>query len=185
MMTEDQLGQFIDEHFRRDLFRLETRERYNVESDGDDLGRFLRGEREPAAPGKAEWLEHVRRESRAGLVSRRVNVLRAPLSDYQRYECEWGYTYLVDAGEQIRILDLSHRSDDGGIRAIGDFFLIDNAHALRMIYDDNDRFVGAEAVSPVEAVQYRQVADAAWTLAEPFASWWASHPEHHRGRAVA
>ncbi len=54
MMNEDQLGEFIDQHFTRDLFRLETRERYNVESDGEDLRRYLRGESNPAAPGKAE-----------------------------------------------------------------------------------------------------------------------------------
>lgn len=185
MMNEDQLGEFIDQHFTRDLFRLETRERYNVKSDGEDLRRYLRGESNPAAPGKAEWLEHVREEACAGLVSRRVNVLRAPLSDYQRYECEWGYTYLVEAGEQIRVLDLTHRTEHGHIRAIGDFFLIDNTHVLRMIYDDDDRFVGAETVVAADTKPYRQIADAAWTLAEPFTAWWASHPEHHRGRAVA
>ncbi len=34
-------------------------------------------------------------------------MLRTPLSDYLRYECEWGYTYNVTAGEDVRILDLA------------------------------------------------------------------------------
>jgi hypothetical protein len=41
MLTEDQLGEFIDEHFRSDLFRLETRTAYSVDSDGEDYSRYL------------------------------------------------------------------------------------------------------------------------------------------------
>jgi hypothetical protein len=186
MLTEDQLGEFIDEHFRSDLFRLETRTAYSVDSDGEDYSRYLRGEAEPSAPGKAEWLEHVRRERESGLISRRVNVLRAPLSEYQRYECEWGYTYLVEAGEDVRILDLTNAPEGSEVlREIGDFFLIDGRQALRMIYSDDDEFVGAEIVDAGQMSKYKSVADAAWTLAEPFAEWWAAHPEHHRGRSAA
>lgn len=186
MLTEEQLGAFIDEHFSRDLFRLETRTRYNVSSDGEDFARFLRGEAEPTAPGKTEWLEHVRQEREAGLISRRVNVLRAPLSDYQRYECEWGYTYLVEAGEDVRILDLTNAPEGSAVlREIGDFFLADGAKAVRMIYNDDDEFVGAEIVDDADVKPYVQIAEASWTLSEPFMRWWAEHPEHHRSARAA
>lgn len=179
MLDLKQLGEDIRKHFTRTLFRLETLDQYEVISDGSDVARYLAGESEPDMARKGPWLEHLRDEAAHGRYRHRVHVLRGPLGDYLRYECEWGYAYNVRAGEGVRILDLAERPDPGGL-VEQDFWLIDDSRVLRMHYDDNGQFVGAE-VMPDEAVpRYRAARDAAWHAAEPFDQYWAAHPQYWR-----
>lgn len=71
------------------------------------------------------------------------------------------------------------------MRAVGDFFLADDEHAVRMDYDEAGRFRGAIPTEPVMLATYQSLATAAWTLAEPFTAWWAEHPEYHRRSQAA
>jgi hypothetical protein len=52
-------------------------------------------------------------------------VLTSPLSEYLRYECEWGYLPNAAAGEDIRILDLAEKPRPDGLIS-EDFWLMDN-----------------------------------------------------------
>jgi hypothetical protein len=36
-----------------------------------------------------------------------VRIIHDPITDYERYACEWGYTLNSPAGEIIRIIDLA------------------------------------------------------------------------------
>jgi hypothetical protein len=54
-----------------------------------------------------------------------------------------------------------------------------------MHYDGRGRYIGAEAAEPAELAHYRRARDAAWRAAEPFAAWWAAHPQYHRAARVA
>lgn len=180
MLNEEELGEFIDARFTKNLFRLETLERYDVASDDADFGRYLRGEREPNAAIKEAWLEQLRREAAEGKRNERVHVLTSPLNDYLRYECEWGYVYNMAAGEDIRIVDLAEirRLAD---RPTEDFFLIDDLCVVRMRYDEAGRFVGAEPDMTGEAVERaRATRDVLWATAVPFQSWWDAHPQYWR-----
>src|SRR6266536_3599232 len=154
MLNETELGEAIDARFTRSLFRLEVLDRYDVTTDGADYERYLRGEPGPDPARKQPWLDQLRREVAEGKYSHRVHVLTSPLSDYLRYECEWGYAYNVTAGEDIRILDLAEVSRPPGL-IDEDFWLIDDAHVIRMHYDGRGAFVGAELM-PAEALsRYR------------------------------
>lgn len=64
---------------------------YEVASDGEDYRRYVRGEPGPDLARKGPWLERLRREAAAGIRNQRVHIMRSPLTDYLRYECEWGY----------------------------------------------------------------------------------------------
>lgn len=175
-----QLGALIKERHTSDLFRLEALAHYDAASDDEDYHRYLHGEQTPNAEAKQPWLDRLRAEAAAG---RRVHAIRHPLSDYLRYECEWGYTYNVAAGEDVRILDLDALNLPG--LAASDYFVIDNEQVVRSNYDDSGRFVSAEVVSGPSRDAYRALANLLWHSAEPFATWWSAHPQYHRDGQVA
>lgn len=182
MLTAQELGEYIDTRLAQSAFRLERLDRYDVAADGDDFERFMRGEVAPRPERKQPWLERLRREAEAGILNQRVHVLRTPLTDYLRYECEWGYVPNAHAGEDIRILDLAEHDLPPGV-VDHDFWLVDNTHAIRMHYDDSGQFIGAEPVDDPSLYQHSRavlVADA-----EPFSAWWGRHCEEWREYRVA
>jgi hypothetical protein len=182
------LGAFIDQA-TRSLFRLETLDRYDVGSDGGDFQRYLHGEDGPDADRKAAWHKVLQADLDRGVTTSRVHVVCSPLSDYLRYEFEWGYAHNL-AYEDIRILDLSEKPMPTGLDGIGDFWLIDDLQVAVMRYDGTGRYLGFEAAPDDEVVRYLAARDAAWQAGVPFGSYWASHRQdwrdsRHTGSQVA
>jgi hypothetical protein len=178
-----ELGRYIDERLTQSAFRLELLDSYEVEADGDDFARYLRGEPDPTVERKQPWLDRLRREREAGILNQRVHVLSTPLTDYLRYECEWGYGPNAAAGEDIRIVDLTERAAPSGL-VDHDFWLIDDRYAIRMHYDAEGRFLGAEPIAEAQLPRYQRAREAAVAAGEPLAVWWARHPEEHRFHRV-
>lgn len=179
MLTEQQLGEYIDQHFDSTLSRQEIRDRYDVGSDGGDLQRYLDGEPGPDMDRKGPWMDRIRSEVARRLYTYRVHVVRGPLSPYLRFEFEWGYVYNARAGEHIRILDLAEQPPPPGLVA-EEFWLIGTTRAVQMHYDDADRFVGGLIVPEAAVPRYVAAMQAAWEAAVPFADYWAAHPQYHR-----
>src|ERR687893_1155442 len=138
----------IREHFGRTAFRLETLQQYEVASDGSDFARYLAGEAEPTPERKQPWLDRLRSERERGLHRSRVRLVTHPVTDYTRYECEWGYAPNVEAGEEVLILDAGEAhvtdTDVEQLKQRGDFWLIDDAHVAVMHYGPDGQFLGAE-----------------------------------------
>lgn len=178
MLDERELGAYL-RHATGSLFRLETLPAYDVPTDRGDFPRYLAGEPDPDMERKGRWLDFLREQRAQGIHRHRVRVLRTPLSDYDRYACEWGYAYNVPAGEDTRVLDLSEQPLPAAL-VDHDFWLIDHEHPVRMHYDDAGRFLGATVADPAELVRYQAARDEAWHAAEPFDAWWSQHPEYHR-----
>lgn len=179
MLDEHELGNYIDSRFTRELFRLETLDNYDVASNGDEYRRYVGGEVAPDPERKMPWMEHIRGEVARGAHTYRVHVVRSPLNDYLRFECEWDYVYNARAGEHIRILDLAERPRPANLLD-EDYWLIDGRDVLRMHYDDDGRYVGAE-IAPEEALsRYLAAMDAAWSGAVDFADYWKAHPGYWR-----
>ncbi len=177
MLPEDEVDS-IFEGFRHSAFRLETLDQYQVASDGGDFARYLSGEPEPDPERKGSWLDVLRTERAAGKLRHRVHVLRTPLSDYLRYECEWGYLPNAEAGEQIHILDLAQQTLPPEVEMVEDFWLMDDETVLRMHYDDQGSYLGASLAD--DAVPYLRSRDAALAASQEFATWWSAHPEYWR-----
>ncbi len=76
----------------------------------------------------------------------RVHVLDHPLSEYCRYEI-WGYAANQAAGEQIYLADRGSHPDLELLRE--DFWLVDDATAVRMIYDVQGQFEQPELIEDV------------------------------------
>ncbi|MGH3824952.1 MAG: DUF6879 family protein [Pseudonocardiaceae bacterium] len=184
MLDEQELGDYIDRRFTRVLFRLETLDLYDVASDRDEYRRYVAGEMKPDPERKKPWMEVICSEVARGLHTYRVHVVRSPLNDYLRFECEWGYVYNAQAGEHIRILDLAERPRPADLLD-EDFWLIDEREVLRMHYSEDGQYVGAE-VAPEEMLsRYLACKDAAWSGAVDFADYWKEHPGYWRDPSAA
>lgn len=178
MMDAAQLRDFIRAHFTRTAFRLETLQQYEVASDGNDFGRYLAGHPAPTPQRKEPWLARLRDEHARGLRRSRVRVITAPVTDYTRYECEWGYAPNSEAGEDIRILDLTDETPEP-YGYVEDFWLLDDRWPISMHYDETGRFLGADIVPDALRV-YRNIRDLTVLASTPFPGWWGAHPELHR-----
>lgn len=186
MMDAAELNLWMGRHFTRSAFRLETLQAYEVASDGSDYKRYLDGEPTWTPERKQPWLDHLAAERANGLLRSRIRVVRHPVSDYTRYECEWGYVPNVAAGETVRVYDMGASAPVD--RTLADWwFVVDrdgDSHAALMHYAEDGSFLGAGEVREADrrcALAKRR--DEMWADAEPFPSWWERHPELHRDGA--
>lgn len=185
LLDLDQVDAFFGAHFTRSAFRIEALDVYTVDSDGDDVARYLAGEEEPTGDARLPWLKELRDDTAAGRQWSRVHVLSTPLNDYLRYECEWGYVDNVGAGEQVGIIDLSEQELPAEV-ILDEFWLLDDEHLLLMCYDEAGHVLGFEPLGPEQLPRYRAAKLAALAAAVPFTEWWARHPDEHRANwAVA
>ena len=187
-MNAAELNAWMDSHFTRSAFRLETLQTYEVASDGSDYRRYLDGEPNWTPERKQPWLDHLAAERAQGLFRHRVRVVTHPVSAYTRYECEWGYVPNVDAGETIRILEIDRWPADDHHIGADDFWLVTDASGARwatvMHYGPDGRFHGGVEVT--DQARLDGLVDRrhdVWEQAEPFTSWWERHPELHRDSA--
>lgn len=151
--------------FAVSAFRLELRPVYTMPGEADELRRFLAGEKPPDGYHYG-WLDTVAGAVRAGKTMRRVRVVRRPLPDYIRYEFEWGFAYNVEAGEDIRVLDLTGRS--GPTLPDEDFWMFDDSTVVKMLYRPDGTQIGRELIEAPDLGAYRRYRDAAWEQAVPF-----------------
>lgn len=182
-MDIDELGDWIIDHYDRDAFRLETRDRYLVDSDEADYQSYLAGAAGPDREAKAGWLDFLADAAEQGRRWRYLHILDSrDMTDYLRFELEWCYTDNETAGADIRVLDLAEVEVPEYLRDLDDFYLVDG-HAAVLSYDSSGRYLYALPVDdPTRLIVAR---DRLWDAAEDFSDWWARHPEHHRGRRGA
>ena len=171
--------EFFQRHCARSAFRLEVLEKYTVDSDEENFRDYLAGGPAPTWAAGSEWMDQLARERAEGKRNYRVHVLASPLSDYLRYECEWGYVYTSRAGEEIFILDTAETPRPGGL-IDEDFYLLDDERVLVMRYDDNGCLLGGEPQPESETGRYLRCREAALSRAVPFARYWAEHPQFWR-----
>lgn len=179
-LDEAALGAFIDAHYAAPgdhLFRMERLPRYAVPHQSAELERWRAGATEPDWSRKRPWLDRLANEARRGLVSRRVRVFGADLSDDEIMSCHWGYV-LNSEHEDIRVL--RHGEHPVPDLVPQDYWIVADRFVLPMRYDDEGRFLGAEVADPAQLEAFRTDRDRAWGAAEPFPGWWARHSELHR-----
>lgn len=85
----------------------------------------------------------VRRATAEGRLFSRVRVVSLPLSDYTRFGM-WVSGFTREAGDDIRYLTRTQAAAAGLPQY--DYWLFDSRRLLRMHFNDDDRFVGAEVV---------------------------------------
>ena len=156
--------------FHSSAFRLELHPVYTMPGEADELRRFLAGEKPPSGYHYG-WLDTVASAMAAGKTMRRVRVVTRPLTDYVRYEFEWGFVYNVHAGEDIRILDVTGGPSPG--LPDHDFWLFDESAVVNLLYRPDGTQIGRELVQDPDIAAYLRYRDAAWQDAVPFRDYWA------------
>jgi hypothetical protein len=155
------------QNFQTRAFRLEVQQVYAMPGEEDEFAAFMRGE-EP--PPDYPWRDIVARQTTAGKYMGRVHVVRPPVSDYLRYQFEWGYALTVPVGEDVRILDLSATRNPG--LPDEDFWLIDNT-VVRMLYNSDGTQIGRKLVEdPNELPHYENYQRLAIEHSVPFEGYW-------------
>ncbi|MGF1427681.1 DUF6879 family protein [Kitasatospora sp. LaBMicrA B282] len=166
LLAGDEFNRLFQQ-FESSAFKMETRDRYNVDGERDEFRAFLDGKEMPEDWEDSPW---VRSMIEAGKTLQRVHILRSPLTDYLRFELGWGYVGNLRAGEDIRIIDLADRNIAG--LPDHDFWLFDDAKVYRMHYGDDDEFLGAEPLSQDSLEKYRAYRDTSWENATPYSEYW-------------
>ena len=165
---------------RLSVFRMETLPQYLVPQEAEEFAAWRSGR--PVVlptPETSSWLAQVAARVTSGVRWSRVHVLDHPLSDYCHYEI-WGYAANQAAGEQIHLVDRGAHPDLESLRE--DFWLVDDATVVRMIYDVQGRFERPELVEDV--CPYVVMRDTAFRYAEPLDDYVASRGLELTARSV-
>jgi len=106
----------------------------------------------------SNWLTMIREATAAGRRFSRVRVVSTPLTDYSRFGL-FCAEHTNAAGEDIRYLDRDHAGDLPDY----DYWLFDSRRLVKMRFDDDETFLGAEVIEdPVAIVEHNYWRDAAW-----------------------
>ncbi|WP_369235070.1 DUF6879 family protein [Streptomyces sp. R21] len=116
--------------YERDAWRFEAQPTYTMPREADNIAHFLRGGAKPVGHNE-RWHERVRGFVASGRRIGRVRVVRRPLTDYQRYQFAWGIPGNIEAGEDIRILDIT--DETYGLPLTGqDWWMFDDASLVHL-----------------------------------------------------
>lgn len=91
-----------------------------------------------------------------------------PLTDYQRYQFAWGVPGNIEAGEDIRILDLTDRELELPLQ---DFWLFDDSNAVNLNFRSDGTLVNASQPENPNLEQYLKRRETALAHAIPFNDW--------------
>lgn len=133
------------------------RDSYGEPYEYESLRKFLAGEPDDL-PWMRSWLGMVGEAAASGRRFARVRVVTMPLTDYSRFGV-WCAQFTNAAGEDIRYLP---RDQAAGLPE-HDYWLFDSRTLVKMLYEDDNSFIGGEVVDdPAEIVQHNYWRDAAW-----------------------
>lgn len=142
LLDGDGWREFFDA-FEQEAWRFETQPTYTMPKEQENVARFLLGEAKPAHHN-ARWHERVSGYVESGRSIGRVRVVRQPLTDYQRYQFAWGIPGNIKAGEDIRVLDVTH--DDYGLPLTGqDWWIFDGTRIAHLNFRPDGTQINREA----------------------------------------
>jgi hypothetical protein len=179
VLSESDLDPFFDQA-ASDWFRFEAHRTYNATFEQSRLRAYIAGEPYDPSSEPRQWLDYIRQRVTQGISFSKVRVVSSPLTAYERWECEWSYPATEHAGQRTFILDLAEVPQPPPLTDY-DWWMFDNTTVLRMHYDDNGAFVGAEdIVDPTLVTEHVHHKDVALEMSSPFHDYWAAHPQYWR-----
>lgn len=167
MLSDDEYEQMWASVKRR-VWRLEVQQVYKMPDESEEFEQFLRGEPLPN-PYDYPWRDEVKKYVDQGIYVGRVHVVVPPITDYLRYQFEWGYAHTVPVGEEVGIIDLSKIPNPG--LPDEDFRLLDD-NVIRLLFNPDGTLAGRELVEGPEAARYENYHRLAVDAAVPFQSYW-------------
>ncbi|MEU6443848.1 DUF6879 family protein [Streptomyces sp. NPDC047046] len=146
------------ERFRQEAWRLETLPQYLMPQEEEEFAAFSRGTRIDPRTVSNEYTERLRRQVTEGRSQGRVHIVTRPLSAYLRFEFSQYYRPHSIAGERIRILDVTGKTNP--LHGVPDFWIFDNAEVVLMNYHPDGRQIDREVYEGDIArfIRYRRIA---------------------------
>lgn len=153
--------------YERSAWRLETQPTYTMPNEQAGLALWRAGAPKPTGHNEA-WHETVRANVAAGKSIGRVRTVRDPLTEYQRFQIDWGIPGNVAAGEDIRILDLTQY----GLRLPEqDFWLFDDSIVVHLNFNPDGTLIDIEQIENPDLSMYLTWRDLATKHAVPFSDY--------------
>ncbi|WP_130799349.1 DUF6879 family protein [Streptomyces otsuchiensis] len=141
----------------REAWRLETLPQYLVPQEAEEFSAFREG-RSLTPYTSSAYSERVSRQRSEGKQNGRVHIVSQPLSDYLRFEFSRYYRVHVEAGDSVRILDVTDRSNP--LEGVQDFWMFDQSEVVLMNYEPDGTQINREVfevdVSPF--IEYQRIA---------------------------
>jgi hypothetical protein len=132
---------------RREAFRLETQQQYEVPAESAQYEAFLLGLPIPPDPAVEQSMQIIRDATARGVRLYRAHVVDLPLTDYLRYEMA-AYEENTAAGEEVFI---AVRTPRLAVALTGDFVLFDSGtpqqSVVHMHYDAEGHLAGTHHTS--------------------------------------
>ncbi|MFI7674482.1 DUF6879 family protein [Actinophytocola sp. NPDC049390] len=153
--------------YERSAWRFETQPSYTMAGEQESLSRWRSGERKPDEHN-AGWHETVRAAISAGKDIGRVRVVRYPLTEYQRYQFDWGIPGNIEAGEDIRVLDLTDVELD---LPVYDFWLFDDSLVVDLNFNPDGTLLNVDQRENADLEMYRRWQCTALAHAVPFGEY--------------
>jgi hypothetical protein len=104
----------------------------------------------------------------AGKTIGRVRTVRQPLTEYQRYQLDWGIPGNIEAGEDIRILDLTNLELDLPSQ---DFWMFDETIVVHLNFRQDGTLINHDRLENPDLNQYLRWRDTALAHAVPLSEW--------------
>lgn len=160
------LGKRFDE-CQVSAWRFECQPTYSMSREQDNLRRWRAGESKPEAHN-SKWHEEVREIVQSGRSIGRVRTVRFPLTEYQRFQLDWAIPGNIEAGEDIRILDLTDLELD---LPSHDFWLFDDAIVVDLNFNPDGTLLNIDQRENPDLTQHRKWRDMALTHAVSLNEW--------------
>lgn len=156
LVGEEWAAKFED--FQQEAWRLETLPQYLMPQEEEEFAAFMAGTRIDPRAVSNEYTDRLRRQVVEGRSQGRVHVVTRPISDYLRFEFSHYYAPHALAGEEIRILDVTDRSNP--LEGVQDFWIFDRAEVVLMNYHPDGRQINREVHEGDVArfIEYQRIA---------------------------
>lgn len=150
--------------FTRDATRIEALPWFTIDEEAAALAAAREGKR-PELSFLKEWHDYLDEVTAAGRKSRRLRLVSTPVTDYERFEIQWGYPSNADHGEEIRLIDRS------AAPPMKDYWTFDGQLVFEMLYSPDGSFLGSRASDDSEARGVLAWLEATWPRAVPLTDY--------------
>jgi hypothetical protein len=145
--------------FNSSAFRLENLDIYAVESERSEYAAYLLGDATKKTCN-TKWADYVRGHCKEGKHLERIHIIPRVLTDYLKYEIDWGYRYSSAAGEKIFFAYRDQLPSNLASTPLPDFWLFDEKTCLIQRYDSHGAWLGGDILeSPSGVTTLRNIRD--------------------------
>ncbi|ASU80022.1 hypothetical protein CDG81_19100 [Actinopolyspora erythraea] len=152
---------------QRSAWRFETQPTYTMPGEQEELEQWRAGKPIPEGYNSA-WHERVRGYLADGKSIGRVRVVRRPFTEYQRHQFDWSIPGNIQAGEDIRILDVTELELD---LPAHDFWLFDDETVVDLNFNPDGTLINLDQRENPDLLMYRKWRDTALAYAVPFSEF--------------